>query len=505
MDRKRHSSEQLSGVNKDSRVDVTDDNSWSTVVSGRRTSPATTSNSFSLLANANSYPDRTMRSNSITSRGSGRGRGRGPSLTRPESQAQQQDERDIPRDLGEDTRFVTPEPRGQFRDEITVECQKINDEPFRGTITFKEATETIFTQIMGFDLSDLYSLRMRYSGCPLIKFKLKQQINIDDLISVQNFNLERKAPNSVDTDFISCKIMGIRTTKSVPHYDGSENDVRWVKIEGSEYLLTEEQLKQGLQPFGTILTNIREDIYEDSDSERDLRVGNGTYSVKMKLERPIPQFLPMHGRKIRIYHAGITKLCTNCFGRHTRRQCRQQKTSWTTYVRDFMMEHPNLEEDYYGKWWEVIDQEFPGYFENQDQQPQQPQQPQQEPQQPEQNQARFADTAAPRPSRDPRIIQANARQTATAQRTKQDQPPNTQEATNLTTSYDRQTEMTRLLANGLTLTDARKYLDSKEEMAAIERRMPNTASGSHLPTPRTQSTSQTSSSFRGRRQNQSQQ
>ena len=67
------------------------------------------------------------------------------------------------------------------------------------------------------------------------------------------YNLERKASNSADTDFISCKIMGIRSMKSVPHYDGSENNVRWVKIEGCEYLLTEEQIKQGLQHLALFL------------------------------------------------------------------------------------------------------------------------------------------------------------------------------------------------------------------------------------------------------------
>ena len=80
--------------------------------------------------------------------------------------------------------------------------------------------------------------------------------------------------------------------------------MRWVKIEGCEYQLTKEQIRQGLKPFGELLTPIREDICEDSDSERD-RVGNGTNSVKMKLFGPIPQFLPMHGRRIRIYHSAL--------------------------------------------------------------------------------------------------------------------------------------------------------------------------------------------------------
>ena len=31
--------------------------------------------------------------------------------------------------------------------------------------------------------------------------------------------------------------------QSVPHYDGSRNDFRWVKIEGCKYQLTKEEIK----------------------------------------------------------------------------------------------------------------------------------------------------------------------------------------------------------------------------------------------------------------------
>ena len=71
-----------------------------------------------------------------------------------------------------------------------------------------------------------------------------------------------------------------------------------MKIKGCEYQLTEDEIIQGLAPFGKLLTPIGEDIYEDMDSEGDHLVGNGICSVKMKLEkleRPKPQFLPMHG------------------------------------------------------------------------------------------------------------------------------------------------------------------------------------------------------------------
>ena len=491
--KKRHNSQPLEGTSKDARSEqrevsndpqADDTQTWSQVAGrGRGRGGLQTFNRFGLLSQANSYPDRTMRSASISSRaGSTRStRGRGtfqPRTQQTQSQIDRPDRPDRPSDLGENTRFVTPAQNGPFRDEIVVECQTLNDRPFKGTITFREATEIMFTEIMGFQFADLYSVRMRFSGCPTVRFKLKEQVNIDDLRSVEHFNLERKAQNSRDIDFIACKILGIRGMVSVPHYDGSENDVRWVKIEGTEYQLTEEQIRGGLEPFGELLTPIREDIHDDSDSERDVLVGNGTYSVKMKLTKPIPQFLPMCSRRIRIYHNGITKLCTNCYGRHTRRQCRNEKRQWIEYVRDFMFENDNLNEAYYGKWWEIIDNEFPGYFDQNDGQPDQHHQEASNPQ-PERLQksvSRFADSRKenPRPSRDPRVNRSNNHEQ--------------QRTSNTATSFsqiepDRQQEMTSLLASGLTLTDAKKYLANKKEQEEIERRMINAQSQRHNPQP----------------------
>ena len=479
--KKRYNSQPMEGSSKDSRYDeniIDEDLSWSTVVNGRKNQTQTasipTSNSFNLLTTSSSYPDKTMRSNSISSRGSRGNRGASHQDRRSFNPAQASANDDRPRDLGESTRFVTPEQSGPYRDEIVVECQKLNDRPFKGTITFREATDVMFTRVMGFEYGELYSVRMRYSGCPTVRFKLKQQINIDDLISVEHFNIERRAPNSEEIDYISCKILGIRGMSSVPHYDGTENDIRWVKIEGTEYLLTEAEIRAGLEPFGELLTPIREDIHDDSDDERGL-IGNGTYSVKMRLQKPIPQFLPLCSRRIRIYHNGITKLCSNCYGRHTRRQCRNQKRQWIEYVRDFMLEHENLQEEYYGKWWDIIDTEYPGYFDqkNEESAPADVSTGEHSQERRQKVVSRFAEKSNPPPlaSRDPRI---NRQNDLSRQRSQNQPEDNSHTFRNIAPSKpDRQQEMSRLLANGLTLTDARKYLANKEEQDELERRMMN--------------------------------
>ncbi len=64
--------------------------------------------------------------------------------------------------------------------------------------------------------------------------------------------------------------------------------------------------------------------------------------------------LPMSGRKIKIYYRGIQKLCTNCFGRHQKRNCHSRKVLWIDYVAQFVAENPDIPDEYYGKWVEII-------------------------------------------------------------------------------------------------------------------------------------------------------
>ena len=93
--KKRHSSQPLGGTAKDSRAEVgmeednpletneivDDSSTWSQVAGrggGRGVGSFATANRFGLLSQANSYPDKTMRSASVSSRGSRRGGKNGP-------------------------------------------------------------------------------------------------------------------------------------------------------------------------------------------------------------------------------------------------------------------------------------------------------------------------------------------------------------------------------------------------------------------------------------------
>jgi hypothetical protein len=253
--------------------------------------------------------------------------------------------------------FTTSKPEGAFRDEIIVELQTIDDKVFKGSITLKEARQKIFQEILGFKREDLSGLIMNYSGGQIVTYKLHSQFNIDQLASVQFFDLERKMMigGEEKISILKCKIRGIRTEPRVHGETYEDSGLRYVKVEGCEYRVEKEQIISWLSNFGKIKSELTEDVHEESDdSENDMPLGNGIYSVRMKIEKDLPQFMPMHGKRVRLYYRGIVKRCTNCFQHHQRKFCKNEKVPWSSYVARFAELYPEIPHDMYGKWKTMI-------------------------------------------------------------------------------------------------------------------------------------------------------
>jgi len=88
-------------------------------------------------------------------------------------------------------------------------------------------------------------------------------------------------------------------------------------------------------------------------------LGCGTLSVKVKLSKPIPQYLPMYGRKIKIYYRGIDKQCTNCYNfGHIKKICVNQKVDWIEYVARFMASNDHIPDALFGKWFDKASEWF---------------------------------------------------------------------------------------------------------------------------------------------------
>jgi hypothetical protein len=130
---------------------------------------------------------------------------------------------------------------------------------------------------------------------------------------------------------------------------------RYAKVEGCKYRVEKEQIILWLSNFGEIKSELTEDVYEKSDdSENDMPLGNGIYSVRMNIKKDMPQFMAMQGKRVQLYYRDIVKQCTNCFQQHQQKHWKNEKVPWSYYVAKFAELFPEIPHDMYGKWKTMI-------------------------------------------------------------------------------------------------------------------------------------------------------
>jgi len=241
--------------------------------------------------------------------------------------------------------------KGPMRSMIVVDILKCDGDDFKGTITPTEAKNIIYKETLNLDRLNLHGIKVEYKGNPIISFLLKEKINIDTTFTSVDFYFEKDTANG--RSLFEGKIRGVRLEDSTPQ----ANDVRWVKLENCAWAFKEEKVKEWLSLYGEMLSPLEEEEQKfDSDDSDDCKdpVGNGNLATRMRLSKSIPQFLPMLGRKIKVYYRGITKLCINCYKPgHIRKDCQNQTVGWITYVENFMSEN-NLDDSLYGNWKKIV-------------------------------------------------------------------------------------------------------------------------------------------------------
>ena len=257
------------------------------------------------------------------------------------------------------------ENKGPIRHVLEVEFKTCDGEPFRGTITYTEAKRKIFHEILGYELKNFYGVKPGWKSCPIMTFTFVEPTNVDDLAHMQDFVYRReiRAGDETIVQEIDCHIKGLRqkTPTGTVWEPFQENWMRVVKIEGTDYQVTTDQMLAWLGLYGDILSPIIEDCFEDPDDEgedgEDGVNATGTFSVKMRLKKEIPQLIPMLGKRVSIYYPGIRKLCSKCFGEHSGKFCKRPKVKWIDYVTNFIETNKNIPEEAYGRWIEIIARE----------------------------------------------------------------------------------------------------------------------------------------------------
>ena len=167
--------------------------------------------------------------------------------------------------LGPASGFLTPTLEWALWDDFVVEFQ-----PFKFSITFKEAKNTVFKKILGFKQALLQSILPVLGGIPTNRFKLQEQINLDNLASVEYFELEKKV-NPTRRDmilwvFVACN----RPKTTLVHQMMSAG--WWLKI--GEYALEQEEILQWLDKVWNGLISVstcsKLNVEENSCSECNL-------------------------------------------------------------------------------------------------------------------------------------------------------------------------------------------------------------------------------------------
>lgn len=252
---------------------------------------------------------------------------------------------------------------GKFRDFIEIHVLRLNEEPLKTSVN-PQLGINICRMVLKLPRDEIHGIDLNWKGHPVIEIRLMNQINIDDLPESFNYSLKR-AGDLGDANYY-CEISGIRRYQHhLPRHEEEEDPdepwFRWVSIEGTGYTQKEQVIKTWLQKYGEILSDFEEEkiTVVDPDPEDgeslEFEVGSGRFKVKMKILNHIPQFLPMNGRKVRIYYRGMIKLCANCFEpNHLKSECSNEKKPWIEYVADFLEENDDMGPELFGRWVQAV-------------------------------------------------------------------------------------------------------------------------------------------------------
>ena len=233
---------------------------------------------------------------------------------------------------------------GAWRESFVVDVLELDGQKFMGSLTRKEMSSSIYTKALGLRPENLHGFVPGYRGHPTIKYRLKEKINIDlDLQGKSVFTFERvvKTGSEMLTQTLKCEIAGIRELANISEGNREVRKSRytWIKVEGAEYELPKEEIVAWLQKFGNPVSELTEDKERDSSDSDDNEYYNGIYSIKMDLQTKPPQFLPISGKKIKIYYKGIEKRCVKCLKTgQLKKDCASPRKDWMEYVSDLMFE-----------------------------------------------------------------------------------------------------------------------------------------------------------------------
>jgi len=197
-------------------------------------------------------------------------------------------------------------------DTVNIEILSFNGDDFKGSYKRPEAVY-IWANVLGQDQGLLHGIS--FKAIPRrnfqIVYRLKEKICIDTAFSRDDFSYnrgERKPDGSYD--IICGRIMGMRTrapTTYQPRPPRPQAPTR-VNLYGCDFDLSKEQIMNWITKFGEVINEPQGILDRDCPD-----LATGDMSLLVNLNKQIPSFLPMYGKKIRVAYRGMTTVCSNCF------------------------------------------------------------------------------------------------------------------------------------------------------------------------------------------------
>ena len=247
-------------------------------------------------------------------------------------------------------------------DRIVVVPTHFNNKPFKGFISNEEAN--VISMAIGLDnLDNLHGTSFYRSeeGVLFITFKLKRNMSIQDINdSVHQFFWFDKESKAGNTDKISGQVVHppmlennsemddetVTNYTTARPYIGSMDNTKEIKIDGCNYELSKSEITSWIKLYGEIKSEL-EEIAITGDTDGSL-VGTGSYTVKVKLRRLIPNVIPMQGLKVKCSYQGVKKQCSNCYDYHKLRKDKTvkrfecTKTTFQEYKETFKVNNPGI-------------------------------------------------------------------------------------------------------------------------------------------------------------------
>jgi len=173
-------------------------------------------------------------------------------------------------------------------------------------------------------------------------FRLTNPINLQDLVSDPFFTFSKTLPADIIT--YNCKVLDLNLLPIAAI--GSEVIVR-IKYTHGE--VSKGQIDQWLSIFGHIIgesrcesltfsLTIKNKLFSFSHKifsfdQNKLGIKTDNYSVRLKLQFHIPEYLPIHGKKARVYYHGIPSFCGRCHRiGHTKSDCNYNPATWLEFL-----------------------------------------------------------------------------------------------------------------------------------------------------------------------------